>query len=64
MAVVPWTDITMDLLIELPTVSGKPNVLVVVDRFSKMLKLIYLGEQTATESMACAFFDHVVYIHG
>ena len=54
----------MDFLTNLPTVSGKSTVLVVVDRFSNMLRLISLGEQTATESMVGAFFDHVVCIYG
>ena len=54
----------MDFLAELPTVSGKSTILVVVDRFSKMLRLIPFGEQTDTESVARAFFDYVVYTHG
>ena len=61
---VPWTDIAMDFLTELPTVLGKSTVVVVVDRFSKMLRLIPLSEQTDTESVAYAFFDHVVHIYG
>ena len=64
MAAVPWTDLAMDFLTELPTVLGKSTILVVVDRFSKMLRLIPLGEQTDTESVARAFFDHVVCIYG
>ena len=64
MTAVPWTDITMDFLTELSTVSGKSTAPAVVDRFSKMLKLISLGEQTDTESMAGASFGHVVHIHG
>ena len=64
MAVVAWTDIVMDFLTELPTVLDKFTVLVVLDRFSKILRLIPLGEQTDTESVPCAFFDHVVCIHG
>ena len=54
----------MDFLTELPTVLGKSTVLVVVDRFSKMLRLIPLGKQTDTESVARVFFDHVVCMHG
>ena len=54
----------MDFLTELPTVLGKSTVFVVVDRFSKMLRLIPLGEQTDTESVACAFFNHMVHMHG
>ena len=64
MAAVPWTDLAMDFLTKLPTVSGKSTVLVMVDRFSKMLRLIPLGEQTVTESVACTFFSHVVCMHG
>ena len=64
MAVVPWTDIAIDFVTKLPTVSGKSTVLINVDRFSKMLRLISLGEQTDTESVAHAFFDHMVDIHG
>ena len=64
MAVVPWTDLTMDFLTKLPTVLGKSTVLIVVDRFLKMLRLIPFSEQTDTESVAHAFFNHVVYIHG
>ena len=43
MAVVPWTDLAMDFLAYLPTVSGKSTVFIVIDRFSKMRKLIPLG---------------------
>ena len=64
MAAVPWTDLAMDFLTELPTVSGKFTVLVVVDRFFIMLSLISFGEQTDTESVAYAFFDYIVCIHG
>ena len=64
MAAVPWIDLTMDFLTELPTVLGKSTVLVVVDRFSKMLRLIPLGEQTDTESVAHAFFNYMVHMHG
>ena len=45
-------------------VSCKSTILVMVDRFSKMLRVIPLGEQMDTESVACAFFDYVVCIHG
>ena len=61
---IPWTDIALDFLTKLPTVLGKSTILVIVDRFSKMLRLIPLSEQTDTESVARAFFDHMVHIHG
>ena len=61
---VPWTGIAMDFLALLPTVLGKSTVLVLVDRFFKMLRLISLGGQTDTESVAVVFFDYVACIHG
>ena len=64
MAPVPWTDLAMDFLTDLPTVLSKSTVFVVVDRFSKMLRLIPLGEQTDIEFVASAFFIHVVRMHG
>ena len=35
-------------------------LLIVVDRFSKMLVIILLGDDTDAESVARAFFIHVV----
>ena len=64
MAAVPWADIAIDFFSKLPTVLGKSTVLIVVNRFSKMLRLIPLGEQTDTEFVAYAFFDYVVLIYG
>ena len=64
MAALPWTEITMDFLTELPIVSDKSTVLVVINRFFKMLSLIPLGEQTDTESVALSFLDFVVCMHG
>ena len=63
MAAFPWADLAMDFLTKLPAVSGKSTVLVVVDRFSKMLRLIPLGEQKDTEFVASAFFNPVVCMH-
>ena len=35
-----------------------------VDRFSKMLVIIPLGNNTDAESVSKAFFNHIVQIHG
>ena len=61
---VPWTEASLDSLTSLPTLDGKSTILVVVCRFSKMLILIPLGETTDAESVAAAFFTHVVRVHG
>ena len=39
-------------------------LLIVVNRFSKMLVIIPLGNDTNAESVARAFFTHIVQIHG
>ena len=39
-------------------------LLIMVDRFSKMIVIIPLGNDTNAESVAKAFFTHVVQIHG
>ena len=64
MAAIPWWDIAMDFLTDLPTVFGLCTILVVVCRFSKMIHLIPLGRKTEAPDVAEAFFNHVVKIHG
>ena len=57
----------MDFLTSLPTSDGMSMILVVVDRFSKMIRLIPMAmDDSATDarSVAAAFFDNVVTIHG
>ena len=39
-------------------------LLIMVDQFSKILVIIPLGDATDAESVARAFFTHVVQIHG
>ena len=60
----PWRDIAMDFLTEIPTCDGFSTVLVVVDRFSKMLHLVPLGHTTEATNVAIAFFASVVKLHG
>ena len=38
--------------------------MIVVDQFSKMLVIILLGDDTNAESVARAFFTHVMQTHG
>jgi hypothetical protein len=37
MAEAPWTDITIDMIGPLPLSEGKDVILLIVDRFSKMI---------------------------
>jgi hypothetical protein len=47
-----------------PRVGGKSVVLTVVDRFSKYVHFIPLGHLYTAVSVAQAFFDNIVKLHG
>jgi len=54
----------MDFIEGLPKVGGKLVILTVVDRFSKYAHFIVLGHPYTATSVACAFFDGIVRLHG
>ncbi|KAF0930129.1 hypothetical protein E2562_030301 [Oryza meyeriana var. granulata] len=59
-----WTDIALDFVEALPRVRGKSVILTVVDRFSKYCHFIPLAHPYSAESVAQAFFDDIVRLHG
>nr|XP_051212601.1 uncharacterized protein LOC127330429 [Lolium perenne] len=59
-----WADISMDFIEGLPKVGGKSVILTVVDRFSKYAHFIALGHPYTASSVARAFFDGIVRLHG
>ena len=59
-----WADISMDFVEGLPKVGGKSVILTVVDRFSKYAHFIALGYPYTATSVARAFFDGIVRLHG
>jgi len=59
-----WADILMDFIEGLPKVGGKSVILTVVDRFSKYVHFIALGHPYTASSVARAFFDGIVRLHG
>jgi hypothetical protein len=59
-----WADISMDFIEGLPKVGSKSVILTVVDRFSKYAHFIPLGHPYMAASIAWAFFDGVVRLHG
>jgi hypothetical protein len=59
-----WADISMDFIEGLPRVGGKSVILTVVDRFSKYAHFITLGHPYTASSVAHAFFDGIVRLHG
>jgi hypothetical protein len=59
-----WVDISIDFIEGLPKVVGKSVILTVVDRFSKYAHFIPLGHPYTAVSMARAFFDGIIRLHG
>jgi hypothetical protein len=59
-----WSDIAMDFIKVFPKVGGKSVILTVVDRFSKYAHFIPLSHPYSTSSVAQAFFDGIVRLHG
>jgi hypothetical protein len=59
-----WSDIAMDFVEGFPKVGGKSVILTVVDRFSKFAHFIALGHPYSAVSVARAFFDNIVCLHG
>jgi hypothetical protein len=59
-----WADISMDFIEGFPKVGGKSVVLTVVDWFSKYGHFITLGHPYSAASVAKAFFDEIVKLHG
>jgi hypothetical protein len=59
-----WCDIAMDFVEGFPRVGGKSLILTVVDRLSKYVHFISLGHPYSTISVAKAFFEQVVCLHG
>uniref|UniRef100_A0A8I7BBU6 Reverse transcriptase n=1 Tax=Hordeum vulgare subsp. vulgare TaxID=112509 RepID=A0A8I7BBU6_HORVV len=59
-----WADISIDFIEGLPKMGGKSVILTVVDRFSKYAHFIALGHPYTAASVARAFFDGIVRLHG
>jgi transposase InsO family protein len=59
-----WADISIDFIERLPKVGVKSVILTVVDRFSKYAYFVALGHPYTASSVAEAFFDGIVRLHG
>ena len=59
-----WAYIAMDFIEGLPKVHGKSVILTVVDRFSKYAHFIALSHPYTAASIAHAFFQGIVCLHG
>ena len=60
----PWTDISVDLIVKLPFSQGHDSILVVVDRYSKMIHLVPCSETLSSLGLAALYRDHIWKLHG
>ena len=60
----PWTDISMDLIGPLTVSGGYNAILVVVDRFSKMMIAVPTNMTVSAKGLATLFIDRVLCAHG
>ena len=59
-----WTSISTDLITQLPESEGGTQIMVVVDRFTKMAPFIGLEQNATAEDMANVFLRAVGKLHG
>ena len=59
-----WRQVTMDFITELPPSKGFTTLMVIVDRFTKMVQLIPFFKLPTAEETAQAYIDHVFVHHG
>ncbi|KAJ4758083.1 polyprotein [Rhynchospora pubera] len=59
-----WADISIDFIDGFPKVHGKSVILSVVDRLSKYSHFIALAHPYTAQSVALAFFETIVKLHG
>ena len=60
----PWEIISVDLIGPLPRSQGYDAICTIVDRFTKMIKVIPTTTSVTSEGMARIFRDHVFRSHG
>src|SRR3981189_773078 len=60
----PWQIISTDLITQLPDSQGFDSILVVVDRFTKMIHAIPTTTEVTSEGVAQLFRDNVWKLHG
>ena len=60
-----WESISMDFIVSLPRTSkGNEQILVIVDRFSKMAHFIPCKKAASAPDVASLFMQHIFKIHG
>ena len=59
-----WSHISADFITKLPLAQEYGAILVIVDRFIKMVHFIPTTEKTSTEGLAWLFRDNIWKLHG
>uniref|UniRef100_A0A8C5MDR7 Gypsy retrotransposon integrase-like protein 1 n=1 Tax=Leptobrachium leishanense TaxID=445787 RepID=A0A8C5MDR7_9ANUR len=60
----PWTQLTMDFIVDLPPSKGFNTIMVVVDRLTKMAHFIPNKKLPTARETASLFFTHIFRLHG
>jgi hypothetical protein len=60
----PWESTSVDFIVSLPESEGYIQIMVVVDRFSKMANFIALAETATARNTAQAFLKEVWKLQG
>ena len=59
-----WTHISADFITKLPLAQGYDSILVIIDRFTKMVHFVPMTKKTTAEGLARLFRDNVWRLHG
>ncbi|CAI7929327.1 unnamed protein product, partial [Closterium sp. NIES-54] len=61
----PWQVVSLDFITGIPSTSrGHDSIIVMIDKFSKMVHFIPTNATATTEATARLFFDRIITIHG
>jgi len=60
----PWQDISIDMIGPLPKSNGMDAILVIVDRFTKMIRLKATTTNISSEGVAKIYWDEIWKMHG
>jgi len=64
MAKTPWEEISIDIIGLLPRSEDKDAILVIVDQFSKMIRLMTTTSSISSGKIARIYQDNIWKIHG
>jgi len=58
-----WTHTSADFIMKLPLTQGYDSILVVIDRFTKMVHFVPTTEKMSAEGLAQLFRDNIWKLH-